>query len=77
MDMMPFYPYGEKWRTHRRLFHQYYNMNAVTEFEPHETKATHEFMYRLVHAPDDFVDHIRLFGTRCSSHSFHADFHWL
>jgi len=35
-------------------------MNAVTEFEPHETKATHEFMYRLVHAPDDFVDHIRL-----------------
>ena len=53
--------YGTKWRSHRRLFHKYFGTNVVSNFEPQERKATHELLYRLIHKPEDFMSHIRLY----------------
>jgi hypothetical protein len=53
--------YGNKWRFHRRLFHQNLNSNSVMgNFEPQKTKAAHELLYRLVNDPDKFMKYIRL-----------------
>ncbi|KAG6908815.1 hypothetical protein DXG01_003168 [Tephrocybe rancida] len=52
-----FMEYGDLWRHHRRLLHQEFHSNAVTRFRPHELKATHNLLRRLLDSPDD------LFGS--------------
>jgi hypothetical protein len=58
--MLPLYRYGAKLRTTRRMFHQYFNANAVSKYQPQQVKATNELLYRLSHAPEDYKDHLRL-----------------
>jgi cytochrome P450 len=52
-------PYGQWWRQHRRLFHEYFHRNAVTEYQPVQRQETHAFLRRLLVTPDNFFHHIR------------------
>jgi len=55
-DAFVTYPYGNKWRASRRMFHQYFRDNTAVMYRPHETKATHELLYRLAHTPENLKD---------------------
>jgi cytochrome P450 len=57
---LAFFTYGNKWRFYRRLFHQHFNINAVANFEPQETKAAHDLLYRLVQEPEKFMEYTKL-----------------
>ncbi|KAI0676609.1 CyP450 monooxygenase [Trametes maxima] len=51
--------YGPWWRRHRRMFHQFFNPNAVHQFRPRQRAQLNRFLLHLVNSPGDFIDHIR------------------
>ncbi|EKM51547.1 uncharacterized protein PHACADRAFT_212190 [Phanerochaete carnosa HHB-10118-sp] len=51
--------YGDYWRAHRRLFHQYFRPAVVSTYHPSSAKAVREMISALRDAPDRFVEHIR------------------
>lgn len=52
-------PYGERWRTHRRHFHQYFRRDAVPTYHPYITKEVHKLLAAALDAPNDCVKHFR------------------
>ncbi|KAJ6533290.1 cytochrome P450 [Mycena vulgaris] len=46
-------------RVHRRLFHSVFHNEAAKLFHPKELTATHELLRRLLHNPDEFMDHLK------------------
>ena len=52
-------PYGPSWRRHRRSFHNFFNINAVSKYQPIQRREVHAFLRRLLDTPDNFFHHIR------------------
>ncbi|EMD40133.1 hypothetical protein CERSUDRAFT_151114 [Gelatoporia subvermispora B] len=60
--------YGQKWRNHRRLFHQYFNQGAVKQYEPQDRVYARKLLKRLYDEPKNFAHDIRyLFGANILS----------
>lgn len=55
----PFLPYGDRWRSHRRMFHQEFNATASRRFRPDQLNAVHHFLNKLLDSPEKFMRHIR------------------
>ena len=53
--------YGSKWRKGRRLFHEFFNMKAVTNFDDYQRKHTYRFISCLSQTPEDFLAHAQLY----------------
>ncbi|KIJ38757.1 hypothetical protein M422DRAFT_33150, partial [Sphaerobolus stellatus SS14] len=51
--------YGDRWRRHRRSFHQRFNPGAILEYMPLQLNQTRSLLLRLRESPDDFLAHIR------------------
>nr|AAS88582.1 PAH-inducible cytochrome P450 monooxygenase PC-PAH 3 [Phanerodontia chrysosporium] len=52
-------PYGEGWRTRRRLFHQHFRPMAVPQYHTRQLKAVHGLVQSLFEAPQNYKEHIR------------------
>lgn len=52
-------PYGDKWREHRRMFHEHFHAGAVQKYRPQMAKEAKKLLLRLVEEPEDFIAHIR------------------
>ncbi|KJA26055.1 hypothetical protein HYPSUDRAFT_64267 [Hypholoma sublateritium FD-334 SS-4] len=52
-------PYTDRWRRHRRLFHQYFQPRNITVFYPFQKRMTVTLLGQLADSPDNFVAHIR------------------
>ncbi|KAF9453375.1 cytochrome P450 [Macrolepiota fuliginosa MF-IS2] len=53
-------PYGERFRSYRKLFHQLIGSNAsMSQFYPVEEAETHAFLKRLLSMPQDLAGHVR------------------
>jgi len=50
-------PYGDRWRTHRRLCHEVLNdgLRSTGNFDVHTRKHTYRFLSRLLEAPERFL----------------------
>ncbi len=53
--------YGNLWRTHRRLFHRFFNVSVVDQFDDKIHKAVNVFLHRLSESPERFLKHIHLY----------------
>lgn len=53
--------YGNTWRIHRRLFHRFFNISAVEQFDDKIHKAVNVFFRRLSDSPERFLDHVHLY----------------
>ena len=62
--------YGSKWRKGRRLFHEFFNMKAVTNFDDYQRKHARRFISRLSQTPEDFLDHAQLCVLLRTRHPF-------
>ncbi|KAF8592280.1 cytochrome P450 [Ramaria rubella] len=51
--------YGDKWRRHRRTFHQKFHPTAATAYYPIQTKHAHDLVRRFHESPEDFLQHLR------------------
>lgn len=58
-----FMPYTQKWRDHRRAFHQYFNQREVAKYEPIQVQECRAFLRRMLDAPDDLAQHVRQIFT--------------
>jgi cytochrome P450 len=52
-------PYGLWWRKHRKSFHEYFQRNVVTKYQPIQRQEVQAFLRRLLVTPDNFFHHIR------------------
>jgi cytochrome P450 len=46
-------------RLHRRLMHQTFHPAAAKRFQPHEIKATHGLLRRMLDDPDNLIGNLR------------------
>ncbi|PBL03382.1 cytochrome P450 [Armillaria gallica] len=51
--------YSDRWRMHRRMFHQYFQPRAVPTYYPVQMEATSVLLQQLHKSPDAFVHHVR------------------
>ena len=51
--------FGDSWRDHRRLFHQYFLPGVVRAYHPKSYEEAQKLLPRLLSQPDDFMQHIR------------------
>ncbi|KAF8552190.1 cytochrome P450 [Imleria badia] len=58
-----FLPYGDRWRLHRRFFHQAFHLNAAPSFRPIQLRTAHDLITRLVSDPQDFPAHLQTLST--------------
>ena len=54
------FEYGERWRNHRRLFHQFFNIGAMGRYDEDQRKMASRLLKNLNDDPADFHHHIRL-----------------
>ena len=52
-------PYGVGWRRHRKSFHHFFNIDAVSKYLPIQRREVRAFLGRLLDTPDNFLHHIR------------------
>ncbi|KAK7456461.1 hypothetical protein VKT23_010710 [Stygiomarasmius scandens] len=51
--------YDDRWRLHRKTFHQYFQPRAVTQYYPFQKKAVSVLFKRLLETPDDLRAHVK------------------
>ena len=56
-----FMPYGPRWRTHRKLFHDFINVSATKNYDVNLAKAASNFLINLHRNPKAFREHIHLY----------------
>ncbi|KAJ7498244.1 cytochrome P450 [Mycena galericulata] len=54
-----FMKYGDRWRAHRKMFHEAFNVGASKRFHPQQRVAAHEFLRRISHDPENVMGHLR------------------
>ncbi|KAK0447359.1 cytochrome P450 [Desarmillaria tabescens] len=54
-----FMRYSDRWRIHRRVFHQYFQPRAVPAYYPAQVKATSVMLQQFLKSPDNFEHHVR------------------
>ncbi|KAF9009917.1 cytochrome P450 [Cyathus striatus] len=52
-------PYSERWRQHRKIFHQYFQPRSVLAHQQVQRRATGDLLRQLVESPDRFTSHVR------------------
>ncbi|KAJ3574094.1 hypothetical protein NP233_g1993 [Leucocoprinus birnbaumii] len=55
-------PHDDRWRQHRKLFHQYFQQKNASRYFPVMEKATAILLNQLLGSPDNFRNHIRQFA---------------
>ncbi|PBK75890.1 cytochrome P450 [Armillaria solidipes] len=51
--------YSDRWRMHRRMFHQSFQLRAVPAYNTVQMKATSVLLQQLHKSPDEFARHVR------------------
>ncbi|KAJ6527992.1 cytochrome P450 [Mycena vulgaris] len=54
-----FLEYGNHWRSHRKVFHEAFNVNAAKQFRPQERAAAYNLLRRILQDPHDVMTHFR------------------
>ncbi|KAJ7483546.1 cytochrome P450 [Mycena latifolia] len=54
-----FMKYGDQWRSHRKMFHEAFNVGAVKQFQQQELAAAHTLLRRILQDPRDVMRHFR------------------
>nr|VWO99449.1 Non-specific serine/threonine protein kinase (EC [Ganoderma boninense] len=55
---IPFMPYGQWWRRHRRAFWQYFHPEAIHVHYPRQEESARKLLSRLLKTPEDFAHHV-------------------
>jgi cytochrome P450 len=51
--------YGERWRIHRKAFHEVFRPEAAVSFRPIQLNSIHALLLKLMENPENFVTHLR------------------
>ena len=54
-----FMTYGQRWRTHRRVFWQHFNPGAISKYNVTQRVVGKSFLKKLLESPERVEEHIR------------------
>ncbi|KAI0633841.1 cytochrome P450 [Trametes polyzona] len=54
------FPYGARWRRHRKLFLQHFNAKATVAYQALHEREAYRLALRLLEQPDEFLQHVRV-----------------
>jgi len=52
--------YGDRWKSGRRLLHEFLNIRAVKDYDNQQYYNSRDFILRLSESPEDLWDHVKL-----------------
>ncbi|KAF8181910.1 cytochrome P450 [Mycena galopus ATCC 62051] len=52
-------PHAERWRQHKRLFHQHFRREAIPAYRPDQLRKVQDLLRDLLYTPGDFVAHVK------------------
>lgn len=55
-----FVPYGPRWRSCRKVFHEHFHPDASRQYQPRELNAARQLLENLLCTPEDYGHHLRL-----------------
>ncbi|KAG1829670.1 cytochrome P450 [Suillus variegatus] len=58
-----FLPYSDRWRLHRRIFHQAFRLEAAPSFRPIQMRNAHNLILNLLAYPEVYGTHFHTFST--------------
>ncbi|OJA14103.1 hypothetical protein AZE42_12964, partial [Rhizopogon vesiculosus] len=58
-----FLPYSDRWRLHRRIFHQAFRAEAAPSFRPIQMSNAHNMVLNLLHSSVEYGTHFHTFST--------------
>ncbi|CAL1701205.1 unnamed protein product [Somion occarium] len=56
-------PYSQKWRNHRRMFHQYFNQNEIHKYQAVQIRECRAFLQQALDSPENLAQHVRQLNT--------------
>ncbi|OAX30897.1 cytochrome P450 [Rhizopogon vinicolor AM-OR11-026] len=63
-DFMAFMAYGDRWRLHRRIFHQSFRLAAISTYHTTLRRSAHKMLFGFLQNPTDYTSHFQmLFAT--------------
>ncbi|KAG0703344.1 cytochrome P450 [Suillus ampliporus] len=61
-------PYGNRWRLHRRIFHQAFRQAGIPTYHAVQLRCAHKMLFSLLHDPGNYASHFQmLVATICSA----------
>ncbi|KAG2366781.1 cytochrome P450 [Suillus spraguei] len=54
-------PYGDKWRLHRRVFHQAFRQAVIPTYHAVQLRAAHKMLFNLLQDPGNYPSHFQMF----------------
>jgi len=55
-----FLPYGPRWRSWRKVFHEHFHPSASRQYQPRELRAARQLLENLLRTPERYGHHLRL-----------------
>ncbi|KAG0708665.1 cytochrome P450 [Suillus ampliporus] len=56
-------PYGDRWRLHRRIFHQAFRQDKIPAYHPVQLRSAHKMLSSLLQDPGNYSSHIQMFSV--------------
>ncbi|KAG2037427.1 cytochrome P450 [Suillus americanus] len=54
-------PYGNRWRLHRRIFHQAFHQTAIPAYHATQLRSAHKLLFSLLQDPENYPNHFQMF----------------
>ncbi|KAG1883053.1 cytochrome P450 [Suillus subluteus] len=56
-------PYGDRWRLHRRMFHQAFRPAEIPTYHALQLRSAHKMLFSILHDPGNYPSHAKMFGA--------------
>ncbi|OAX36487.1 cytochrome P450 [Rhizopogon vinicolor AM-OR11-026] len=60
---IPLFPYGDRWRLHRRIFHQQFRQAAIPTYHAELLRSAHKMLFSFLQDPHHYTSHIQMFTS--------------
>ncbi|KAG1842639.1 cytochrome P450 [Suillus subalutaceus] len=56
-------PYGDRWRLHRRMFHQAFRQAEIPAYHALQLRSAHKMLFSFLQDPGNYPSHVKMFGA--------------
>ncbi|KAG2041568.1 cytochrome P450 [Suillus americanus] len=58
-----FMPYGDRWRLHRRMFHQAFRQAEIPTYHASQLRSAHKMLFSFLQDPGNYPSHVKMFSA--------------
>ncbi|KAG2041576.1 cytochrome P450 [Suillus americanus] len=56
-------PYGDRWRLHRRMFHQAFRQAEIPTYHASQLRSAHKMLFNFLQDPGNYPSHVKMFSA--------------